>query len=75
MASSEAIQAFRHPGTRQPVGSGLSFVFYRRIFTAELCSEYYVVLKLFGLLCDIVVRVSGCRTKGPEFDSRPYQLL
>jgi hypothetical protein len=22
-----------------------------------------------------VVRVSGCRTKGPEFDSRPYQLL
>jgi hypothetical protein len=34
-------------------------------------SMYIVVIGLFGL----VVRVSGYRSKGPGFDTRPYQIF
>jgi hypothetical protein len=27
------------------------------------------------LLCDLVVKVSGYRSRGPELDSRPYQFF
>jgi hypothetical protein len=26
-------------------------------------------------LCGLVVRVSGCSSRGPGFDSRPYQIF
>jgi hypothetical protein len=29
----------------------------------------------FFCLCDLVVRVSGCRSRGPGFDFRPYQIF
>jgi hypothetical protein len=29
----------------------------------------------YNRLCGLVVRVSGYRSKGPGFDSRPYQIF
>jgi hypothetical protein len=34
----------------------------------EVCSQNY-------RLCGLVVRVSGYRSRGPGFDSRPYQIF
>jgi hypothetical protein len=33
-----------------------------------------MALQPFGRLCGLMVRVSGYRSKGPGFDSRPYHI-
>jgi hypothetical protein len=34
-----------------------------------------ILLEKHNRLCDLLVRVSGYRSRGPTFDSRPYQIF
>jgi hypothetical protein len=39
-------------------------------------SEYNLgVCEVEGRLCGLVVRLPGCRLRGPEFDSRRYLIF
>jgi hypothetical protein len=40
-----------------------------------LFTYLFMQLFLFDRLCGLVVRVSGYRSRGPGFDSRPYQIF
>jgi hypothetical protein len=33
------------------------------------------IIRTVDRLCGLVVRVSGYRSRGPAFDSRPYQIF
>jgi hypothetical protein len=44
------------------------------LFTIAFCNAE-IHLLFFDRLCGLVVRVSGCRSKGPGFDSWRYQIF
>jgi hypothetical protein len=43
----------------------------------QICQKLFIVRSHNGAdrLCGLVVRVYGCRYRGPGFDSRPYQIF
>jgi hypothetical protein len=46
------------------------------IFKVSLVLLEFVILKVkMDRLCGLVIRVSGYRSRGPGFDSRPYQIF
>jgi hypothetical protein len=69
----------RSPVHRKPplshaiVYSNIHFVFRFLLSTCNFSS--YSLYPYYMLLCDLVVRVPGCRSRGPGFDSRRYQIF
>jgi hypothetical protein len=37
--------------------------------------QFYLIIAYVDRLCGLVVRVSSYRSRGPGFDSRPYQIF
>jgi uncharacterized Zn-finger protein len=51
--------------------SCLTYTFASFLFN----TQFQIVLPLLDCLCGVVVRVSGCRPRGPQFDSWRYQIF